>query len=434
MTQMMAAREGRVTPEMTHVARDEKVPVEVILEGVARGTIIIPHSGGRSKATRAVGIGRGLRTKVNASVGASSEGSDAGGEIDKLRVAISAGADTIMELSSGGDLDFLRRQVLEIAPVPVGTVPIYQAALEAIEQRGSIVDMTPEDMFEVIERQGADGVDFMAIHCALSLEVVARLRQQGRVADIVSRGGAFLTAWMLHHERENPLYEQFDRVLEIAKRHDVTLSIGDAIRPGCIADSLDRAQVQGLLLVGELVERAREAGVQVMVEGPGHVPVPQIEATVLLEKQVCKGAPYFVLGTLVTDIAPGYDHITAAIGGTIAATAGADFICYVTPAEHLGLPSAQDVREGVIAARIAAHAADLAKGVKGAWAWDLAMARARKALDWEAQFRLAMDPDKPRRLRAERSPGGSDACSMCGPHCAMKLISEYLGRKEIETC
>lgn len=423
MTQLEAARKGLVTPEMEEVARCEGLEPELVRAGVAEGTIVIPRNR-RRHGIRSCGIGRGLRTKVNALIGTSSDRDDPEMEARKIETAVSAGADAIMDLSTGGDIDAMRRLSLERAAVPVGTVPVYQAALEAQKRRGSIVAMTPEDMFAAIEKQAADGVDFMAIHCALNFAVLERLKKTGRVTDIVSRGGAFLTGWMLHNRRENPLYEHFDRVLEILREYDVVLSLGDAIRPGCIADSLDGAQVQGLLVAGELVLRARQKGVQVMVEGPGHVPIHHVETTILLQKRLCHQAPYFVLGTLATDVAPGYDHITAAIGGALAGAAGADFICYVTPSEHLGLPTEEDVRLGVVAARIAAHAADLAKGVRGAWDWDLEMARARARLDVAAVAELALDPAAVRRHIEGKGDGLCRDCEVC----ALQLVASYFGR------
>jgi len=428
MTQAIQARRGIITPEMVKVAEKERLDVEFIRQGVTAGNIVILRNNQRGNV-EPVGVGKGLRTKVNASIGTSPEHFDMDGEMHKLEVAVKAGADTIMELSSGGDINAVRKMTLARTKLPVGTVPIYQAAIEATDNLGGVVNMNADQMFAVIERHAADGADFMALHCAINHDVIERLRNQPRVTDVVSRGGAFLTGWMLHNQKENPLYEQFDRILEIALKYDVTLSVGDAIRPGAIADSLDRAQVQGLILVGELVKRALDAGVQVMVEGPGHVPADQIQATILLQKQLCHKVPYFILGNLVTDIAPGYDHITSAIGGTIAAIAGADYICYVTPAEHLRLPTAEDVHEGVIAARIATHAADLVKGAKGAWEWDLEMSKARKALDWDKQISLAIDPEKARRYRAESNSDTTKACSMCGDFCAMKVVSQYLGTK-----
>lgn len=421
MNQLLAAGEGCITPEMEEVARQEGVDPEFIRAGVAAGTIVIPKNKLR-KEIKPCGIGQGLRTKVNALIGTSSDRDDPVMEARKIEVAISAGVDAIMDLSTGGDIDGMRRLSLEKATVPVGSVPIYQAGIEAIDRRGSIVAMTPGEMFEAIEKQAAAGIDFMAIHCALNFEVVERLQKTGRVTDIVSRGGAFLTGWMLHNKKENPLYEDFDRVLDILREYDVTLSLGDAIRPGCIADSLDGAQIQGLLVAGELVARAREKGVQVMVEGPGHVPIHHVETTMFLQKQLCRQAPYFVLGTLATDVAPGYDHITAAIGGAMAGTSGADFICYVTPAEHLGLPTEKDVRAGVIAARIAAHAADIAKGIPGAWEWDLQMARARAALDRAAVADLAIDPAK---VRCYLEDNEEHLCNRCGDECALRMVAEY---------
>ncbi|MDK2856507.1 MAG: phosphomethylpyrimidine synthase [Bacillota bacterium] len=434
MTQREAALAGRITPEMERAAAREGVTPEFLRAGLAEGSICLPANPAHT-GLDPLAIGRGLRTKVNANIGTSQDFPETEKVIAKLKVAVEAGADAVMDLSTGraADIDRTRRAVLRAAKVPVGTVPIYQAAVEAQEKYGAIVAMTAEDIFRVIERQAQDGVDFMTVHCGVTLESIERLRREGRVVDIVSRGGAFLTGWMLHHGKENPLYEEYDRLLEIARAHDVTLSLGDGLRPGCLADATDRAQIQELIILGELVERAWKAGVQVMVEGPGHVPFSQIRANMELQKRLCHGAPFYVLGPLVTDVAPGYDHITAAIGGTLAAVAGADFLCYVTPAEHLGLPTDEDVREGVIAARIAAHAADLAKGLPGAWEWDLKMARARKALDWDAQIALAIDPEKARRYREGRNPAGKTECTMCGKYCAMRLVGEYLG-KDVGNC
>lgn len=425
MTQLIKARNGEITEKMRAVAAREGVTAEFVRDMVAEGKIVILGNKTR-KNVSPCGVGKGLRTKVNANIGNSPDCGGLEDELIKLRTAEKAGADAFMELSSGNNIDQFRQQALASTHLPVGTVTIYQAGVESIEKHGSIVKMDPEYMFDLIERHAADGVDFMAVHAALNFDVLERLKRQGRVTDIVSRGGAFLTGWMLHNNKENPYYEHFDRILAIAKKYDVVLSIGDAIRPGCIADSLDRAQMQGLILVGELVKRALDEGVQVMVEGPGHVPSDQIPATVQIQKQLCHGVPYYMLGNLVTDIAPGYDHITAAIGAHIAASSGADFICYVTPAEHLRLPNAQDVHEGVIATRLACHAADIVKRVPGAWEWDLEMAKARKALDWKKQICLAIDPERAATIRAERNDENSEACSMCGGHCAMKIIGKYL--------
>ncbi|MBU4534213.1 MAG: phosphomethylpyrimidine synthase ThiC [Eubacteriales bacterium] len=427
MNQMFAAWRNQVTPEMEQVARDEGRPVEYIMQAVGNGTVVIPANTKRENL-KARGFGTGLRTKVNANIGTSSQLNSIEQELAKLKAAADAGADAVMDLSTGGDLDEVRRRILAETTLPLGTVPIYQATVEAKERRGSIVDMTADDLFEVIERQARDGVDFMTVHCGVTLESVGRLRRQGRVTDIVSRGGSFLTGWMLHHGQENPLFEEFDRLLDICLEYDVTLSLGDGLRPGSIADATDRAQIQELLILGELLDRCRETGVQAMVEGPGHVPLDQVIMNVQLQKRLCKGAPFYVLGPLVTDIAPGYDHITSAIGGAVAAMAGADFLCYVTPAEHLGLPTIEDVHEGVIAARIAAHAADLVKNVPGAKDWDRQMSEARKALDWERQMELAIDPVKARQYRGQLNPKGNQACTMCGDFCAMRIVSEYLGK------
>jgi phosphomethylpyrimidine synthase len=425
MTQVLAARAGKITPEMEMVAKRENLDIEVIRAGVASGRIVIPKNRKRGEFN-CRGIGQGLKIKVNTLIGTSSDRDNIEMEARKLTVAEEAGADAVMDLSTGGDIDGMRRQTLARARVAVGSVPIYQCAVEAIEKKGSVVAMAPDDMFEAIEKQAAEGVDFMAIHCALNFEVIKRLKTTGRVTDVVSRGGAFLTGWMLHNEKENPLYEEFDRLLDILKRYDVTLSLGDAIRPGATADSLDGAQLQGMIIGGELVARAQAAGVQVMVEGPGHVPMHHVRATMLLQKRLCNGAPYFVLGTLATDVAPGYDHITSAIGGAIAGAAGADFICNVTPAEHLGLPTEQDIKDGIIAARIAAHAADLARGNKEALARDLAMAKARVALHVDRQTELSIDPELMRACCGNGN-GAHSSCAVCGPRCAADVAAKYFG-------
>ncbi len=425
MTQLELAGKGIISPQMSLVAEQEGVETELIRRGVAEGTIVIPAS---IKHTNLVpcGIGQGLKTKVNANIGTSSDFGDINTELEKLQVAIDCGADTAMDLSTGGDISAIRQAIIAASPLPIGTVPIYQAGIEAIANHGAIVKMSVDDLFSTIEQHARDGVDFITVHCGVTRSAINRLKQQGRVADVVSRGGAFLIGWIFHNERENPLYEYYDRLLEIAREFDVTLSLGDGMRPGCLADATDRPQVEELLVIGELVDRARDAGVQVMVEGPGHLPLNQIEANVRLEKTICKGAPFYVLGPLVTDVAAGYDHITGAIGGAIAAAAGTDFLCYVTPAEHLSLPDPEDVRQGVIASRIAAHAADIVKGVKGASEWDRKMAIARKKLDWEEQARLSLNPELARRVHAKHASGGK-ACSMCGEYCAMELVEKYLG-------
>jgi phosphomethylpyrimidine synthase len=425
MTQLEQARAGNLTPEMETVARAEQRPLEFIRAGVAEGRIVIPANP-RHAGLRPLGVGAGLSTKVNANLGTSPDHAEPEEELAKARTAVAAGADALMDLSTGGDLNGLRLRLLAEFSKPLGTVPVYAAAVAAVRRNGKVVDMTADDMLGAIREQAGQGVDFMTVHAGVTQESVARVVAQGRVTDIVSRGGAFLAEWMICHQRQNPYYEQFDQVLDLCREHDVTLSLGDGLRPGCLEDATDRGQVQELIVLGELARRARAAGVQVMIEGPGHVPLDQIQANVLLEKRLCEGAPFYVLGPLVTDVAAGYDHIACAIGGAIAAAAGADFLCYVTPAEHLCLPGVDDVRAGVIAARIAAHAADIAKGVPGARERDRQMARARKALDWNRQIELALDPARARELHASSRPKQTDVCTMCGDFCAMKGMSEYL--------
>jgi len=427
MTHREKVRKGQLTAAIKKVARQEKLKPEEVAELFLAGKIVIPHNP-RHPLRQPVGIGARLRTKVNVNLGTSMDYADLETELEKVRVAVKYEADTIMDLSTGGNIQEIRRQILKASPLPVGTVPIYQAAIEAIDRRGSIVAMTEDDLFAVIEAQAKEGVDFMTVHCGLTLRGLERLKKQGRVADVVSRGGAFHVAWMLHHEKENPLYAHFDRLLEIARRYDITLSLGDGLRPGAIADATDRPQIEELLTLGELVKAAWEKDVQVMIEGPGHIPLDQIEMNVKLEKQLCHEAPFYVLGPLVTDIAPGYDHIVSAIGGAIAAAAGADFLCYVTPAEHLGLPTVEDVKEGLIAARIAAHAADIVKGIPGARERDLQLSQARKALDWSAQRRFVINPEKYDEIRRRRS-SETEACSMCGKYCAMRIVRNFLNSR-----
>ncbi len=425
MTQLELAKEGIISPQMKVVAQHEGVEAEFVRQGVAGGTIVIPANT-RHTSLIPRGIGQGLRTKVNANIGASSDFGSIDTELEKLRVAIDCGADAVMDLSTGGNISAIRQAIVTASSVPIGTVPIYQAGIRAIETRDAIVKMTVDDLFAGIEEHIYDGVDFITVHCGVTQSAIARLKQQRRVVDVVSRGGAFLIGWMLYNERENPLYEYYDRLLELAREFDVTLSLGDGMRPGSLADATDRAQVEELLTLGELVDRAQQAGVQAMVEGPGHLPLNQIEANVQLQKSICKGAPFYVLGPLVTDVGAGYDHITGAIGGAIAAAAGTDFLCYVTPAEHLSLPDSEDVRQGVIASRIAAHAGDIVKGVKDAQEWDRKMSVARKELDWEEQARLSLDPELSRQVHSKHASAGK-ACSMCGEYCAMELMERYLG-------
>jgi len=425
MTQLEMAKRSALSPQMKYVAQHEGVSEETIQQYVAEGKIVIPANINHANLVPC-GIGKGLNVKVNANIGTSSDYGNTDSELEKLRTAIQFGADAVMDLSTGGDISAIRQAIIAASTLPIGTVPIYQAGIEAIERHGAIVNMTIDELFAVIDQQAKEGVDFMTVHCGVTQAAIGRLKRQQRVTDIVSRGGAFLIGWMLHHDQENPLYQYYDRLLDLARQFDVTLSLGDGMRPGSLADATDRAQVEELITLGELVERAREAGVQAMVEGPGHVPLDQITTNIQLEKSLCHGAPFYVLGPLVTDIAAGYDHITAAIGGAIAAASGADFLCYVTPAEHLSLPDAEDVKIGVIASRIAAHAADIARGTKKAAEWDRKMSIARNNLDWESQAQLSLDPEKARLVHNKYATTGP-ACSMCGDYCAMALVKEYLG-------
>ena len=423
----MTIREDAIAGKNTELfkacAACEHMDIDVLMAGVAQGTIAIPKNI-HHDFDHIMAIGKGASTKINANIGSSKDIADLDTEVEKLNVAVKAGADTVMDLSMGGDLDDVRRGILASCPVPLGTVPIYQAVAETVEQqKKDIVDVTEDHIFKVIEKQAMDGVDFMTIHCGINRALQACLSRQKRVMGVVSRGGSFILEWMSHHRKENPLYERFDDLLAILKEHEVTLSLGDGIRPGCLADATDRNQIQELIHLGELTERAWEAGVQVIIEGPGHMPLDQIAANVLLQKKICKGAPFYVLGPLVTDVAPGYDHITGAIGGAIAAAAGADYLCYVTPAEHLKLPNLDDVHEGVIASKIAAHAADLVKGVPGAMERDNEMARLRNNLDWKGQIDLSLDPARAARFREEGLSNKGPTCSMCGSYCAIQVFN-----------
>ncbi len=419
---------GDIPDFVREVASKEKISLDQLLGDLLAGRTVIPSNRWVRKS-RPCAVGCDLRTKVNANIGTSRDYQDPQMELEKLRTAVEAGTDAVMDLSTGGNLDQVRELIVRNSPVSVGTVPIYQAAAFAQEVRGSIVEMTEEDIFRVIEAHCSSGVDFITVHCGVTFRVLETLQSNPRVADIVSRGGSFHAGWILHHEKENPLYANFDRLLELARKHDVTLSLGDGLRPGAIADATDAAQIAELQVLGELVLRAREAGVQCMVEGPGHIPLHQVEMNVHLAKALAHQAPFYVLGPLVLDVAPGYDHIVAAIGGALAGRAGADFLCYVTPREHLGLPTPEDVREGVVVTRIAAHAADISRGIPGASDWDEEMSRARKSLDWERQIELALDPIKARKMYEERRVEGERTCTMCGDFCAMEFISRYLGKK-----
>ncbi len=424
MTRIELAKKGIVTDEMRLVASDEGITPERLSEDIASGVSVIPIN--MNHKIKPLGIGKNMRTKINANIGTSKDKVSIDEEKEKLEVLVKYGADAVMDLSTGGPIKELRKMMLKKSPVAVGTVPIYEAAVRAAEQKGSIAEMTADDFFKVIEEHAEEGVDFITAHAGLTMRAVERLKKEGRVLDIVSRGGSFLLEWMIYNEKDNPLYEQYDRLLEIAYRYDMTLSLGDGMRPGCLADATDRTQLEELLTLGELRDLAVEKNVQVIIEGPGHVPLNQVELNVKLEKEICKGAPFYVLGPLVTDIGMGYDHITAAIGGAIAGAAGADFLCYVTPSEHIRLPTIEDVKEGVIVSKLAAHAADIAKGIKGAMDRDIKMAKCRKALDWNGQIALSLNPEKVKAWRAEIPPTESEVCSMCGEFCAIRTVERAL--------
>jgi len=415
------ARKGIITEEMKIVARQEGVTEDFIRRSMVGGHIVIPVSPYRK--VRICGIGEGLRTKVNASIGTSSDIVDIDEEVEKARQAELAGADTLMELSTGGDLVEIRKRVIANTSLSVGSVPLYQAFIEAAIKDGAVVHMKEDDLFRITAEQAKLGTNFMAIHTGINWETVKRLQNQGRHGGLVSRGGAFMTAWMLHNDKENPLYSEFDYLLEIMKEHEVTLSMGNGMRAGAVHDATDRAQIQELLINAELADKAHAEGVQTIVEGPGHIPIDEIQANVILMKRVTNRKPFYMLGPLVTDIAPGYDDRVAAIGASLSSSYGADFICYVTPAEHLALPTPEEVYEGVISSRIAAHVGDMIKLKKRDA--DLEMGHARRDLDWERQFELAMNPERARKIRAERMPADSDACTMCGDYCALKIVNRH---------
>ncbi len=425
MTQLETARNGQISDLVRQAAEIEGTDPELLRQKIAAGTAVICLNT-RHKNGRPLAVGEGLRTKTNANIGTSQDDTSIDKELEKAKVAQAAGADALMDLSTGGPIDEIRAAVIAETDLCIGSVPLYQAACDAVLKQGKpIVDMSVEDIFAGVKKHLDDGVDFITVHCGVTRSTVERMENEGRIMEVVSRGGSFTVEWMLHNNAENPLYEDFDRLLELVRPYDAVLSLGDGFRPGCLADAADRAQIHELLILGELTQRAQSAGIQVMIEGPGHVPLNQVEANIKLQKRLCHGAPFYILGPLVTDIAPGYDHITSAIGGTVAGAAGADFLCYVTPSEHLRLPTVEDVHEGVMAARIAAHAADIVKGIPGAIEQDNAMARARKELDWKKQFELAIDPEKARRLRAESGVDEEHgACTMCGSLCAYKVMNE----------
>jgi phosphomethylpyrimidine synthase len=419
MTRVGTAKKGIVTPEMKRAARKEGMRCDAFRAALADGSIVIARNTKRN--IEPLAIGAGTRIKVNANIGTSSAKSDIQEELEKMRVAVKYGADAIMDLSTSGDLAAIRKTIIAQCPVAVGTVPLYEMALVAKSRKKSILRISADEMFEVIEQHCEQGVDFLTLHCGVTLQSLERFRRAGRLAGSVSRGGTIMMEWIHYNKKENPLYADYGRLLDICAKHDVCISLGDAFRPGAIADATDRVQVQELVILGELVVRAREKNVGVFVEGPGHVPLNQVAANVQIEKTLCNNAPFYVLGPLVTDVSPGYDHISAAIGGAVAGMAGADFLCYVTPAEHLKLPSVDDVKEGVIASRIAGHAADIARGLPGAREWDEALSRAKMELNWERLLSLCVDPDKARAYRASLPPRGDESlCSICGEFCAIK--------------
>jgi len=420
---LMLESEKRVVDEVKEAARREGVPPEKIASLISKGRLVMPHNHNHSPVPTL--IGEGVRIKINANIGTSPDRVDISEEIRKADIAVRYGAHTVMDLSTGGDLDALRKKILSEVKVPLGTVPIYQAAIEA----GNLHDMDEDHIFRVIEKHGRQGVDFITVHCGITKDTVSTLKKHSRVGGQVSRGGCFLSSWISHHNRENPLYESYDQLLDIAEEYEMTLSLGDGIRPGAIHDATDAPQIHELIVLGELVKRARKRGVQVMVEGPGHVPLDQIEANVRAQKTICDGAPFYVLGPLVTDIAAGYDHIAGAIGGALAAYFGADFLCYLTPAEHLGLPDMDEVKEGVIASRIAAHVGDLMRGFD--WDMDLEMSRARRRLDWEKMYTYMLDLERAKHIRERSEPRVGHTCTMCGEYCAVALSREFLKDTEL---
>ena len=413
MTQLKIARNNGISNEMKIVAEKENINVDILREKIADGKIVIPASI-LHKNLDPIGIGEGLKIKVNANIGSSPDKADVNYELEKLRVCLESKTDTVMDLSTGGDIDSIRQEIIANSPIPVGTVPIYQAACMVDD----VIELGEKDFINGIRRHIQDGVDFITVHAGLTRSSIPFIKK--RLMGAVSRGGALTLKWMVHHKRENPLYENFDEILKMARKYDVTLSLGDGLRPGCLYDATDEAQISELKVLGDLTLKCWEENVQVMIEGPGHIPLHQIEENVRIEKQICHGAPFYVLGPLVTDVAPGYDHITSAIGGCLAGFYGADFLCYVTPAEHLGLPNLEDVKEGVIASRIAAHAADVAKCLPGAIDWDNNMSKARSKLDWKKMISLSINPQLATEVRERCTDADEDVCSMCGRFCSVK--------------
>lgn len=427
-TQLDAARKGRITKEMEIVADKEMMDVEELRELIAQGKVVIPANKNH-KSLSPEGIGKGLKTKINVNLGISRDCKDIDRELEKVKTAIEMKAEAIMDLSNYGKTREFREKVVEISPAMIGSVPMYDAVGFT---ETALVKITEEQFLQVIEQHAKDGVDFMTIHAGLTKEIGDRIAKDKRLTHIVSRGGSLLFGWMYMNNKENPMLTNFDKILDICEKYDVTLSLGDACRPGSIADATDYAQIQELINLGELTKRAWERNVQVMIEGPGHMAINEIEANVMLEKKLCHEAPFYVLGPLVTDVAPGYDHITSAIGGALAASKGVDFLCYVTPAEHLRLPDLNDMKEGIVATKIAAHAGDIAKGIKGAREWDNAMSKARADLDWATMFELALDPEKPRKYRDSSKPEHEDSCTMCGKMCALRTVNKIFNGEEVD--
>lgn len=425
---MEAARKGIVTPELEIVAKKELMEVEELLPLVASGRVAIPANKNH-KSLDPEGIGSMLRTKINVNLGISKDAKDYDVEMEKVQSAVDMGAHSIMDLSSHGNTQPFRKKLVDECPAILGTVPVYDSV---IHYQRDLKTLSAKDFIDVVRLHAEDGVDFVTLHCGITRKTIDQIKNQNRITNIVSRGGSLVFAWMSMTGEENPFYEYYDEILEICREYDVTISLGDACRPGCLADASDIAQIEELVRLGELTQRAWDKDVQVLVEGPGHMPIDQIAANMKIQETLCKGAPFYVLGPLVTDIAPGYDHITAAIGGAIAAANGAAFLCYVTPAEHLCLPNLDDVKQGIIASKIAAHAADIAKGIKGARDIDDKMSRARVELDWEGQFKYAIDPELARKRRDESMPEHDDSCSMCGKFCAMRSMNKALAGEEID--
>ncbi|MDD6285553.1 phosphomethylpyrimidine synthase [Candidatus Methanosphaera massiliense] len=423
MTQLEQARKGNITPEMEYVAKKEKIDIEKLRRYIASGKVVIPKN--NTTNTLPTGIGKDLHTKINANIGSSTEMEDINVELEKLDILVKYGADAVMDLSTGPKLHEIRKAIRERTNIPLGTVPIYEAGVETTGKGKAIVDMDDDTIFNTIINQAKEGVDFITVHCGINQDSIKAVDDAERIMGIVSRGGALTAAWIMHNEKENPLYKEFDYLLEICREYDVTLSLGDGLRPGCTNDATDLAQIRELTTLGRLVKRSRAAGVQVMVEGPGHVPITQVKANMQIQKTICDGAPFYVLGPLVTDVAPGYDHITAAIGASIAGASGADFLCYVTPAEHLCIPNKEHVKQGVIASKIAAEVSDIAKEIPSTLQREKEMAIARDNFDWEKQFELAIDGETAREYYESEKTSDDDMCSMCGDFCAIKMIKDH---------